>query len=135
MRWSGNCRTASQPDICTFGDYWLPSFSPPSPRRRPRGEDDRLLAATCTRPRATTAVEAAPKAFGAAMGLGFAGDTPAATEWWSGTTQTHAANQSTPPMPAQPKNAEQTARDRCRLRNDRPIYLDIIDDGLDIVAI
>ena len=39
----------------------------------------------------------------------------------------HAANQSTPLMPAQPKNAEQSARDGRWLGNYRAIYLDIID--------
>jgi len=38
-------------------------------------------------------------------------------------------------MPAQPKHAEQTARDRGGLRNDRAIYLDIIDFVLKIDAI
>ena len=37
-------------------------------------------------------------------------------------------------MPAEPENAEQPTRDGCRLRNDRTIYLDIIDDGLEIFA-
>ena len=37
-------------------------------------------------------------------------------------------------MPAQPKNAEQPACDRCGLGNDRAIYLDVIDDVLEIIA-
>ena len=49
--------------------------------------------------------------------------------------QTHETNQSTPLKPAEPKDAEQATRDGCWLRNDRTIYLDIIDDGLEIVAI
>jgi hypothetical protein len=47
-------------------------------------------------------------------------------------TQAQAADQSTPLMPAQPENAEQPTRDRCRLRNYRALYPDIVDDGLDI---
>jgi hypothetical protein len=38
-------------------------------------------------------------------------------------------------MPAQPKNTEQPARDRGRLRNGRTIYLDVIDLVLEIEAI
>jgi len=47
----------------------------------------------------------------------------------------HAANQSTPLMPAQPEDAEQPARDRCRLRNYCAPYPDIVDDVLEIVTI
>jgi hypothetical protein len=38
-------------------------------------------------------------------------------------------------MPAQPKNAEQPTRDRCRLGNYRALYPDIVDDVLDIATI
>ena len=38
-------------------------------------------------------------------------------------------------MPAQPKNTEQTAGDRRRLRNGGTIYLNVIDFILEIVAI
>ena len=41
--------------------------------------------------------------------------------------QTQRANQSPPLKPAQPKNTEQPARDRRRLRNGHPIYLNVID--------
>ena len=44
------------------------------------------------------------------------------------------ADQSPPLKPAQPKNAEQSTRDGRRFRNDRAIYLDVIDLGLEIVA-
>jgi hypothetical protein len=37
-------------------------------------------------------------------------------------------------MPAQPKNAEQSARDGRRLGNYRAIYLDVIDPGLEVIA-
>jgi hypothetical protein len=47
-------------------------------------------------------------------------------------TPTHAANQSTPLIPAQPEDAEQPARDRCRLRNY--LYPDIVDDVLNIAT-
>ena len=50
-------------------------------------------------------------------------------------TQTHAANQSTPLMPAQPEDAEQPTRDRSRLRNYRALYPDIVDNVLDIATI
>ena len=43
--------------------------------------------------------------------------------------------QSPPLMPAQPNNAKQPTRDRRRLRNDRPIYLNVIDFILEIAAI
>ena len=49
--------------------------------------------------------------------------------------QPHGTNQSPPLKPTQPKNTEQPARDRRRLRNGRPIYLNIIDFILEIVAI
>ena len=48
--------------------------------------------------------------------------------------ETHGANQAPPLKPTQPKNAEQTTRDRRGLRN-RAIYLDIIELELEIVAI
>jgi hypothetical protein len=38
-------------------------------------------------------------------------------------------------MPAQPEDAEQSTRDRCRLRNYRALYPDIVDDVLDIATI
>jgi hypothetical protein len=38
-------------------------------------------------------------------------------------------------MPAQPEDAEQPTRDRCRLRNYRALYPDIVDDVLDIATI
>ena len=50
-------------------------------------------------------------------------------------SEAHRANQSLPLKPAQPKNTEQATRDRRRLRNDRAIYLDVIDSDLEIVAI
>ena len=37
-------------------------------------------------------------------------------------------------MPAQPQNTKQPTRDRCRLGDDRPIYLDVINNVLDILA-
>ena len=49
--------------------------------------------------------------------------------------ETQRANQSPPLKPAQPKNTEQPAGDRRRLRNDCAIYQDVIDHVLDIVAI
>ena len=52
----------------------------------------------------------------------------------SGTTQAHAVNQSPPMVPAQPNYAEQPTRDRRGLRNDRAIYLDVIDRVLEILA-
>src|SRR5206468_7722618 len=41
--------------------------------------------------------------------------------------EAHGPNQSPPLKPAQPKNTEQPTRDRRRLRNDHPIYLNVID--------
>ena len=49
-------------------------------------------------------------------------------------SEAHVANQSPPLMPAQPQNTEQPTRDRCRLRDDRAIYLDVIEDVLYITA-
>jgi len=49
-------------------------------------------------------------------------------------TPTHAANQSTPLMPAQPKNAKQPACNRRGLRSYRALYPDVVDDVLDIGA-
>jgi hypothetical protein len=49
--------------------------------------------------------------------------------------EAHGTNQSPSPKPTEPKNAEQSAGDRSRLRNDRATDLDIIDYGLTVVAI
>ena len=38
-------------------------------------------------------------------------------------------------MPAQPKNTEQPTRDRGGFGNDRAIYLDIVDNVLEIRAV
>ena len=47
----------------------------------------------------------------------------------------HGANQSPPLKPTEPKNTEQSARDRRRLRNGHPVYLNVTDLILEIVAI
>jgi hypothetical protein len=49
-------------------------------------------------------------------------------------SEAHVANQSPPLMPAQPQNTEQPTCDRCRLRDDRAIYLDVVDRVLEIIA-
>ena len=49
-------------------------------------------------------------------------------------SEAHVANQSSPLMPAQPQNTEQPTCDRCRLRDDRAIYLDVVDRVLEIIA-
>ena len=49
-------------------------------------------------------------------------------------SEAHVANQSLPLMPAQPQNTEQPTRDRFGLRDDRAIYLDVIEDVLYITA-
>ena len=53
----------------------------------------------------------------------------------SSAPQTQRANQSPPLKPAQPKNTQQPARDRRRLRNGHPIYLNVIDYILGIEPI
>ena len=50
-------------------------------------------------------------------------------------SKAHRANQSPPLKPTEPKHAEQPTRDGRRLRNSRPIYLNIIDYILEIGAI
>ena len=60
-----------------------------------------------------------------------AGDTPAATAQWLGAPEAYRANQSPPLMPAQPEDAEHPARDRRWLRNDRAIYLDVIERAVE----
>ncbi len=50
-------------------------------------------------------------------------------------SEANGANQSPPLKPAQPKNAEQPTRDRCRLGNDRATNLNVIDSELEIVAV
>ena len=50
-------------------------------------------------------------------------------------SEAHGANQSPPLMPAQPKNTEQPTGDRRGLRNDGAIYPDVVDNGLEILAL
>jgi hypothetical protein len=52
---------------------------------------------------------------------------------WLGTPQMHGANPSPALKPAEPKNTEQPAHDSPGLRDDRAVYLDIIDYVLEIV--
>jgi hypothetical protein len=59
------------------------------------------------------------------------------TQWTAlnrNSAQAHRANQSSPLKPAQPDNAQQPARYCCRLRHDRAVYLDVIDNVLEIAA-
>ena len=65
---------------------------------------------------------------------GLAGDKPVAMSLRLSTPVAHGANQSSPLVPAEAKNAKQAARDCAWLRNNRPIDLDVIDPGLKIVA-
>ena len=49
--------------------------------------------------------------------------------------EAHGADQSLPLKPAKPKNTKQPARDRGGLRNNRAIYLDVIEFELEIGTI